>query len=606
MENKNNYKTVVFLLYNQLQYDIIQNKLFKLGYQWYDGKILKKVFPTHFPVCVFIDINRDNLTHSTNNVLNNYVSENDKTGINNYIKYINTDIDENICPVIFYFDDVDDLEFIIKNQYRKPKYNPKNKIKRLLENKLNEDYIDIKTNNDLINFINNNININAPLFKFGDTVKMKSNIIELYDKQNTDTNGNDLYRRFLINNIYNRFKILELSYGEYNKKWFYRINNNFWVDENYIILLTPNYDSKYKINRLNEEYVLPGEADFRVWCDTVEKAKEFEKYLYFDLGWRWDLEDGDRISIISPKTFIFYPDRKIFDTYSIFLNEKDEMYEYPKDINIIKVKLNVSPNYNSKNKIKRTFETTNNFKYRFKTKQDDYYMYYPKNNVNKILESIQNEENSLYIFDLDDTLVYSDRFEDKVKHIISENIKPEDILKSEVNKLGINLNDLRYENGRIYLQDDNNDINIPDSSSWVRKKNRIYLIQPDSYYMTDESIPVGIYDKIVNLYNSVHNKMILTARKEKLRDKVISILNKFNIDIPNNGLYMYPNKTNIFASKWKAEKILEMSKDDKFDKIYYFDDNIKQIKKIKKILTKYNINIYFYRVNKNTYKIYEE
>ena len=370
MENKNNYKTIIFKIDNQNQFNEIQNKLFNLGYYWYDGKNNRILMKHHFQVCLFIETYKFELSYSNSYIIDDYIDQNDKLGFNNYIKYLNKEPHENICTIIFDYHDLNDLEFIIKNQHRKPTYNPKIKNKRILENKLNEDYIDIKTNDELIEFITSQ-NIKKPLFNIGDIIKMKDNVIELYDNSNMDS---DVYRKFLLNNQHKTFKILELSYGQDNKKWYYRINDNKWIYENFIILNQPNYKPKSKINRIYEEMLMDNEANFRVWCDTTKKAKEFEKYLYFKLGWRWNYMDEDmvehRATIHTPCTFIFYLNTKKFDCFERYTNETNEIYEYPKDINIINSYLIKKPNYRSKSKIERTFESTNNIKYRFKTKEE--------------------------------------------------------------------------------------------------------------------------------------------------------------------------------------------------------------------------------------------
>jgi len=110
---------------------------------------------------------------------------------------------------------------------------------------------------------------------------------------------------------------------------------------------------------------------------------------------------------------------------------------------------------------------------------------------------------------------------------------------------------------------------------------------------------------MVELYHSVENKMILTARRERITDKLIGILKKLNIEFPNFGLFLYPDRTNIFSSRWKAEKMIEISKKNDFTEINYYDDNIKQIKKISKFLRESNININIYKVTENSYKKYE-
>lgn len=215
----------------------------------------------------------------------------------------------------------------------------------------------------------------------------------------------------------------------------------------------------------------------------------------------------------------------------------------------------------------------------------------------------QNEEGKvLHAFDMDETLVYSYGFESQVKDLIMEYLTPEDILNSEVRKIGTSIENLKYENGRIFFDDPNGEVEIPIKSSWVRKKGRIYLTQPDSFLLTSHSHPVGVHPKMVQLYNSVKNKAIITARYDSMRNKITSILQKLNIELPNCGLHMYPSKTKIFKAVWKSDVIIDLIKQHGFTEVHYYDDNIKLLKKMKTYLADKNLNIHLYKVSNDTYR----
>ena len=225
-------------------------------------------------------------------------------------------------------------------------------------------------------------------------------------------------------------------------------------------------------------------------------------------------------------------------------------------------------------------------------------MYKPKQMVYE-----SNNPKILYSFDMDNTLVYSKRFEEYVKPLlINEYLTPEMIFNNKLEDVGVDLELLKYENGRIYFDDPHQEYGIPKGSSWVRKKSRIYLIQPDEFFMTDESMPTGTYDEIVNLYNNSENKCIITARNERLRQQTLNKLNKLGIEKPNFGLFMYPINSFSYIHEYKANKLLSLYKSNDFDEIHYFDDNIKLLKKIKQNLQGKNINIKYFKVTKNEYR----
>jgi hypothetical protein len=223
----------------------------------------------------------------------------------------------------------------------------------------------------------------------------------------------------------------------------------------------------------------------------------------------------------------------------------------------------------------------------------------PNYNPRKIIkESIENKK-ILYAFDLDDTLMFNENFENMVKHMLNENVTPEHILLNELNKIGVDIHQLKYENGRIYFNDPEEKISFPMDSCWVRKKNRIYLTKPESFLYTDYSLPIKSNRDMVKFYNNVKNKCIITVRKEIMKDKIEKILIKNNIEKPNYGLHMF--SSHKYSSKfiWKSETLLKIYQDGKFTKINYYDDDIKLIKRMKNYLLDKDINMNFYKVDEN-------
>lgn len=221
------------------------------------------------------------------------------------------------------------------------------------------------------------------------------------------------------------------------------------------------------------------------------------------------------------------------------------------------------------------------------------------NNITTKLNESVVQKNILYAFDMDDTLVYSKRFEEHIRPLlIKEYLTPEIILNNKLEEIGIGIENLKYSDGRIYFNDINHNFDLPINSSWVRKKSRVYLIQPDTYFMTDESMPIGTYNNIVNIYNKSKNRCIITARNERIKSKVLKSLKNLNLKIPNKGLFMYPIGSFKYVYEYKADKLLELYNSG-YNEIHYFDDNIKILKKIKSILQNSDINITYYKVTKN-------
>lgn len=226
-------------------------------------------------------------------------------------------------------------------------------------------------------------------------------------------------------------------------------------------------------------------------------------------------------------------------------------------------------------------------------------------NINSYFKPNQNvyeskTTNILNAFDLDDTLVFNSSYEENIKHLLLEYKTPEEIFLDKIDDRSIDISKLKYEDGRIYFNDPEKEFIINDfDTDWVRKKDRVYLTQPDEYLLTDESLPISKNEKLVQLYNSSENKCIITARLDKTKSNIEKRINELGIKSPNYGIFMlnskYSNKV-----KFKANILIELHKNNKFDEINYYDDNMKLLRKLKTYLTEQNIeNINLYKVTKD-------
>jgi hypothetical protein len=202
----------------------------------------------------------------------------------------------------------------------------------------------------------------------------------------------------------------------------------------------------------------------------------------------------------------------------------------------------------------------------------------------KLFEEFNNtDDDVLYIFDFDDTIVDSPRFEEQIKDYLSEGLSIKDLLDEVLVQINANKSDLRYENGRYFIEDPNNEIDIL-GKDWVRKKSRIYLNSPEKYYYSDLSFPTRVTE-IGELYKKVKNKAIVTARYKKIQWKVEKYLDHFGFDYPNYGLFCFPglndNKLER-ASPWKGRTIVKLISENGFKKAIFYDDTAKTIKEVRR------------------------
>lgn len=199
--------------------------------------------------------------------------------------------------------------------------------------------------------------------------------------------------------------------------------------------------------------------------------------------------------------------------------------------------------------------------------------------VTKDIKETKKENDTLYIFDLDDTLFLNPRFEDLAIEYLKEDVTVKSLLQSSIRKIGVTLSSLKWENGKIYIPDPNHEIEV--KSNWIRRGKRVYLVTPDKFYYTDLSLPIKTTE-LSKLYNSVENKAIVTGRPLDIKDKIKNSLKEFNLDDPNYGLHCYPAKrgTSERVADWKAKTIVNLIKDNKFKKVYFYDDNSKWVNRV--------------------------
>lgn len=199
------------------------------------------------------------------------------------------------------------------------------------------------------------------------------------------------------------------------------------------------------------------------------------------------------------------------------------------------------------------------------------------------------ESKTLYVFDFDDTLVVSPRYEDIAKKYLLEKLTAEDLIKRAFKKIGNNKSKLKLQDRRIFLEDPS--FTYQSDKDWTRKGDRLYLIEPDEFCYTDDSLPNKLKD-ISNIYKQVENKCIITARPESMREKIMDVLKDLGIQYPEFGLHMKPDFLKN-AGIWKGEKIAELVKKYGFKKVIFYDDNSKYLRKSKQVVSEKLPNLEF-------------
>ena len=85
-------------------------------------------------------------------------------------------------------------------------------------------------------------------------------------------------------------------------------------------------------------------------------------------------------------------------------------------------------------------------------------------------------------------------------------------------------------------------------------------------------------------YKVVKHKAIVTARHDDMRDKIISIMDSFNLPQPNWGLFCYPKQSSDVerTADWKSRVIVNIIKNSEFKTVNFYDDNSKIVNSVTK------------------------
>jgi len=202
--------------------------------------------------------------------------------------------------------------------------------------------------------------------------------------------------------------------------------------------------------------------------------------------------------------------------------------------------------------------------------------------VESITESKSNDD-TLYIFDFDDTIVDSPRFEELAINYLRENVTTKTLVNRALKQIGKKKEDIKIENGRLYINDPNSEIEV--KGDWVRKKGRVYMVAPDKFYYLEESFPDKLTE-LSSLYKKVKNKAIVTARIKTVKKLVEKYLDKLELGQPNWGLFMFPlrEETPDRVATWKAKTIIKLVQESGFKKVEFFDDKSKTVNAVSKAM----------------------
>lgn len=198
---------------------------------------------------------------------------------------------------------------------------------------------------------------------------------------------------------------------------------------------------------------------------------------------------------------------------------------------------------------------------------------------------------TLHIFDLDDTLMNTPSFEDRVAELMKEDVGQ--LLNRSLKSIGVSINDLKREHGRIYVNDPEEKLKL--SKDWVRKGKRVYLTTPDKFYYLDESLPESLRD-FADIYKKCDSKAIVTGRTDEMKSKILETLDKFGLEEPNYGLFCYPKSQPQISDRvsvWKGKTIIKLIQESGAEQAYFYEDKSKWLKQVTKMVREKLPNVKF-------------
>jgi hypothetical protein len=215
------------------------------------------------------------------------------------------------------------------------------------------------------------------------------------------------------------------------------------------------------------------------------------------------------------------------------------------------------------------------------------------------------EDKTLYVFDMDDTLLETPRVSDFVDVENGEIKTSDENIKEHIKKIkgifsSLFFKELCFEKSNDfvvildcgtkkpfgteqldYIQD-----LTPEQLQQAGLKNStkkdllraigeekgVLVLKPfPGFYDAKETIGTIINSDVIPIYKAAKNKMILTGRGEKMRQDIEEKLNEIGLGIPNFGLHLFPGGRYGIA-EYKVKVIEDSITANGWEEVHFFED----------------------------------
>ena len=270
MKNKYKYDNIVIHPENSDNNTKIQQILFDFGIVWYSQKDSNET-----PYVMYTNLD-DIVLHI--NLLEKYITKTDSLSQYIILKNERFHKNQNYDPKIYKLHDIDDIKNIILYGVKKPIYNSKHKIKRILESFDVNKSIVIEVND-----INEFDKLKNDLDKWG----LKSDNLQHFDNIELEDDAYPISFHIQVdesNYIYDVFpydpwsEYYDVNLGDYN---IYNSIDDFYNDKTAVSYvrrkeISPNYEPKLKPIR---EFFNDSDK-IHIYCKNRHESVEFEHYLH--------------------------------------------------------------------------------------------------------------------------------------------------------------------------------------------------------------------------------------------------------------------------------------------------------------------------------------
>jgi hypothetical protein len=103
------------------------------------------------------------------------------------------------------------------------------------------------------------------------------------------------------------------------------------------------------------------------------------------------------------------------------------------------------------------------------------------------------------------------------------------------------------------------------------QNNILVLNSFPGFHGDQETLGWSFNEPLYDDYETAENKMILTGRNEKMREKIMRILKYLGISFPNYGLKLFLGKSDNIES-FKINEIMKSIKEFGWDVIHFYED----------------------------------